>query len=591
MNRWLQCIAFSSLVLSMVLSARGQDSKRHIEYYRLVKGFVAEKRNAYGWAEGSGFASQNKWGQYTAFLMTTNARGERTFRIEHYLPNPDGKTSQGSTMYLLEGSERALLIDTANPAKFTPGVNDLKTVVRYLLGHEDDGSVKKKPLDFVVANTHNHPDHIGENELFSDRTVYYMDLDWPVSAPANYVPIREGGGPTNHGSGTAVSAIDLGDRRVVAVAIPPHSPGSTAYLDAENRMIFTGDAIGSSWPYLQAGPLSVYQESIHHLENVTRPYPDLIVFPAHFYQIKAWQRGKSPLNGRPLDRQYIKDMAALADGVLDGTTIGEPFFASEAAFWATKGTAQMVYTLPNFYRPGENGTSYHAVRIPGNFVAESAGAPQDRPMTAIASNGVSFFLIHDQAGESMFLLRGSKEALLIGTGGGEPGLEPFIRSLIGDLPLAVAVLDKDPRQTGGLAQLHPTVIYVADAKVLNGIPATVLSDGAKIDLGSDGEGSPLALDVSTFRSDGVQNMALSTKKGHVLFAGNVFERKEQPSVRRWEPTPTPEADKAARQEWYAKVKDQLKVVYLATSTRWFSDAAWLEKTPGLAGPRTAAPDR
>ena len=591
MNRSLQCIAYISLILSMVLSARGQDSERHIDYYRVVKGFVAEKRNGYGWAEGSGFASENRWGQYTAFLMTTNARGQRTFRIEHYLPNADGKTSQGSTMYLLEGSERALLIDTANPAKFTPGVNDLKTVVRYLLGHDDDGSVKKKPLDFVVANTHNHPDHIGENELFSDRTVYYMDLDWPVTAPANYVPIREGGGPTNHGIGTATSAIDLGDRRVVAVAIPPHTPGSTGYLDAENRMLFTGDAIGSSWPYLQWGPLSVYRESIHHLEDVTRPYPDMIVFPAHFYQIEAWQRGKPPINGRPLDRQYITDMKALADGVLEGTIIGEPFFSSDDAYWATNGSAQMVFTLPNFYRPGENGTSYHAVRIPGNFVAESAGAPQDPPMTAVASNGLRFFLIHDNAGESMFLLRGSKEALLIGTGGGEAGLEPFLRSLVGDLPLSVAVLDKDPRQTGGLAQLHPQAIYVADVKVLNGIPATILSDGAKIDLGTDEEGSPLTLDVSTFHSDGVNNMALSTEKGRVLFAGNVFERKEQPIVRRWEAAPTPEADKAGRLDWYTKIKDHLGIVYLATNTRWFSDAAWLEKTPGLAGSQTPAPTR
>ena len=51
--------------------------------------------------------------------MATNALGQRTFRIEHYLPNPGQRTAQGSTMYLLEGSSRALLIDTANPAKFT----------------------------------------------------------------------------------------------------------------------------------------------------------------------------------------------------------------------------------------------------------------------------------------------------------------------------------------------------------------------------------------------------------------------------------------------------------------------------------------
>jgi hypothetical protein len=86
-------------------------------------------------------------------------------------------------------------------------------------------------------------------------------------------------------------------------------------------------------------------------------------------------------------------------------------------------------------------------------------------------------------------------------------------------------------------------------------------------------------------------MALSTEKGRVLFAGNVFERKEQPPVKRWEPATAPEADQAARREWYAKVKDQFNIVYLATNTRWFSDAAWLEKTPGLADSQTASPVR
>ena len=52
-------------------------------------------------------------------------------------------------------------------------MNDLKTVVRHLLGHENDGQARAHPLDFVVAITHNHPDHIGENGRMSDRTIYY----------------------------------------------------------------------------------------------------------------------------------------------------------------------------------------------------------------------------------------------------------------------------------------------------------------------------------------------------------------------------------------------------------------------------------
>jgi len=553
------------------------DQQPRIEYYRVAKGFIAETKNSYGWAKGTGFATENPWGQYTAYLMLTNAQGQRTWRIEHYLPwtpgpflsIPDPDTSQGSTMYLLEGSGRALLIDTANPAKAVEGVNDLKTVVRYLLGHENDGQTRAHPLDFVVAITHNHPDHIGENKRMSDRTIYYPDLDWPAQPPPNYVPIREGGGPTNHGNGVAVSQIDLGKRLISAVAIPPHSTGSTGYLDAENQLIITGDAIGSAWPYIQMGPLSRYAQSVHHVEEVTRPYPDLAVLPAHFYQTAAWARGRAPLNGRPLDRQYITDMAALAVGVLAGTITGEPFFASVESYWAKNDSAQLVYSPRTLYRLGETGQPYHAVRIPGNFKRDAGVASFDTRIDAISRIQSDFYLIRDSAGESLFLLYGSKSALLIGTGGGEPGLAAFVHSLVGDLPLDVAILDRDPRQSGGLGQLRPGHLYVAAAYVLNGVPATVLRDGAPIYLGLNHAGQPLTLEATSFQSDGVANLALLDVADRVLFVGNAFEPLPSPPTRMMIQLSKPEEDQAARSTWVTKMGGRFDLVYLASNTRWY----------------------
>ncbi len=565
------------------LSLYAADQQPRLEYYRVAKGFLPELKNSYGWAKGTGFATENPWGQYTAFLMLTNARGQRTWRIEHYLPFtpgpyvsiPDPDTSQGSTMYLLEGSSRALLIDTANPAKAIEGVNDLKTVVRHLLGHENDGQPRAHPLDFVVAITHNHPDHIGENGRMSDRTIYYPDLDWPAQAPPNYVPIREGGGPTNHGNGTAVSQIDLGNRLISAVAIPPHSAGSTAYLDAENRLFVTGDAIGSAWPYIQMGPVSRYDQSIHHVEEVTRPYPDLAVLPAHFYQTGAWARGRAPLNGRPLDRQYITDMTALADGVLAGTITGEPFFAGPEAYWAKNDSAQMVYSLSTLYRPGEAGESYHAVAIPGNFKRDTGVASFDTRIDAISKIQSDFYLIRDSAGETLFLLHGSTSALLIGTGGGGPGLAGFLHSLIGDVPLDAAVLDRDPRQSGGLAQLRPRHIYAAASNVLNGVPATVLPDGTSIDLGLNHAGRPLILEAASFQSDGAANLSLLNVADRVLFAGNAFEKQAAPP-RMMRQVGKPEEDQAARSAWMTKMNGRFDLVYLGSNARWYSTPKDLE---------------
>ena len=574
-------MAIALALASVTLLAADQQSR--IEYYRVAKGFIPETKNSYGWAKGTGFAAENPWGQYTAYLMLTNGQRQRTWRIEHYLPwtpgpyvsIPDPDTSQGSTMYLLEGSSRALLIDTANPAKAVDGVNDLKTVVRYLLGHENDGQPRAHPLDFVVAITHNHPDHIGENRRMSDRTIYYPDLDWPAQAPPNYVPVREGGGPTNHGNGMAVSQIDLGNRLISAVAIPPHSTGSTAYLDAENGLFVTGDAIGSAWPYVQMGPLSQYAQSVHHIEEVTRPYPGLAVLPAHFYQTAAWARGRAPLNGRPLDRQYITDMATLADGVLAGAITGEPFFAGVEAYWAKHDTAQMVYSLSTLYRPGEAGQPYHAVRIPGNFKRDTGMASFDPRIDAISRIQSDFYLIRESAGETLFLLYGSKSALLIGTGGGAPGIAAFLHSLIGDLPLDAAILDRDPRQSGGLAQLRPRHIYVAAANVLNGVPATVIGDGTTIDLGLNHAGQPLTLEAASFQSNGVANLALLNAADRLLFAGNAFEKQPAPA-RMTAQISKPEEDQAARSAWITKMNGRFDLIYLASNPRWYDTSKDLE---------------
>lgn len=586
MKPTLFCASTASIALTCFLLCAADQPQSRLDYYHVANGFLPEVKNSYGWAKGSGFATKNPWGQYTAYLMLTSANGQRTWRIEHYLPwtpgpyvsIPDSDTSQGSTMYLLEGSDRALLIDTANPAKATDGVDDLKTVVRHLLGHESDGTPRAHPLDFVVAITHNHPDHIGENKRMSDRTIYYPDLDWPAQPPPNYVPIREGGGPTNHGGGTAVSQIDLGHRLITALAIPPHSTGSTAYLDAENRLLFTGDAIGSAWPYLQGGPLSRFDQSIHHVEEVTREYPDLAVLPAHFYQIGAWARGRAPLNGRPLDRQYITDMAALADGVLAGTISGEPFFAGVDTYWAKNDSAQMVYSLATLYRTGEAGQPYHAVRIPGHFKRDTGMPFFDPRIEAIAALHSDFFLIRDNAPETLFLLRGSKSCLLIGTGSGNPGLAAFLRPLVGDLPLDVAILDRDPRQAGGLAQLAPRHLYVGASNVLNGIPATVLADGATIDLGLNQDGQPLMLEASTFPTGGYVNLTLLNAADRVLFAGNGLQKPAatgQPN-RMMQPLSTPQEDQAARSAWLSKMKARFDLAYVASNTRWHNTATDVE---------------
>ena len=201
----------------------------------------------------------------------------------------------------------------------------------------------------------------------SDRTVYYPDLDWPRNnAPANYIPIREGGGTTTHGNGAAVGEITLGGRTIRAISLYEHTPGSTGYLDTENNLIATGDAIGSGYVWAHFGLISQYAETVRHLQDVLRPMNNPAVLPAHFYQVDEASRGPAPIRGRPLDKQYVDDEVAAAEGVLNGTVVGEPYgTVGRNVVIAKVDTGQMTYGLNTLFPPNTADRAYHAIQIPG----------------------------------------------------------------------------------------------------------------------------------------------------------------------------------------------------------------------------------
>jgi glyoxylase-like metal-dependent hydrolase (beta-lactamase superfamily II) len=577
----LMCAAAIALVGQPVrgTAASAPAPRTGIRFDAVVPGFLPMVVDDDGFPKGTGFAGVNRWGQYTAYLLATNARGQRTWRIEDVLPNPASDMAQASTMYLLEGRDRALLIDTGLPARYREGVDDLKTVVRYLLAHENDGRVRLKPLDFVVANTHNHPDHIGENRLMQDRTVYYMDGDWPAVAPPNYMPIREGGGPTAHGSGKAVASIDLGGGRVLeAIAMPPHTAGSTGYLDRPNGLLFSGDAVGSAWPFLQASSLAVYDRTIHHLERLTRDMPSIMLLPAHFYQIAAWGRADPPLNGRPLDRNYILDQIALADGILAGDIDGEPFFSNQSTYWATHGTAKLVYALDRIAPDEGLPVSYHAARLKGSFRrAWASGLPVSSQDVLRSSDlGASVFLIRQSGGPSLYLLRGSSAALLVGTGRGAPGLARIVDRLREGRPLDVALLDGSADQIGGLSQLEPRTIYGPP-----GGPGTVaLADGQEIDLGKDDLGRPLEVEAQGFRVAGTTRLTLVAGEDGLLFSGDALGRRTGlPGFDGAEPVPfdisDPRAYAIGLSDWSSRTIGKYRALYSTGTADWFTNPQYV----------------
>lgn len=547
---------FAALGLAMAVASAAASAPATpvlpLDHDRLVPGFLREAFGTSGMATGAGWGPgvDNPWGAYTAYLIAQNARGQRTWRIENYLPG--GATAQGSTMYLLEGDQKALLIDTAQNTPEVEGKNDLVTVVKFLLGHENDAkTVRPSPLDFVVANTHSHGDHTGENARMADRTLYYPDGDWPrANAPANWVPAKEGGGPGREGRPAAVGQIELGNRLIEFIDIPEHTPGSMAYLDRANRMVATGDGIGSGYVWAHFGAISQYLQSVRHLRQVLEPYPDIAILPAHFYQVRGGARGRPPISGHLLDRAYVDNQIKAAQGVLDGTVAGAPYpTVGRDALIANVDTAGMVYTLSMLYRPGETPANVWRPARLNDGAAPDPAAARPSPVRS------EVYLLRGKE-VTAYLVKGASRALLIRTPGS---------AATANLDAAAA------RLAGGVA---------ITSAVLSGSGA--VAEGQTLDLGLDKAGRPLRFEAHALAGQ----MTLVDINDRLLFSGDALGT--QGTAEGLVLQSPLAAYSTALAAWRGKTDGAYDVVFTAGNYQWTTPPAFVDRLSdavkaGLAG--------
>ncbi|MGJ6978960.1 MBL fold metallo-hydrolase [Aestuariimicrobium soli] len=555
----------------------------------LVPGFLEIVRDEWGAPVGNAWAgATNPWGTYTAHRVHRTQDGLRTWRIDNYLPGApraDGSsTSQDSTCWLFEGHDRALLVDTAQNTAETMGVNDLTTVTHHLLGHDDDGSPRANPVDFDVSITHNHGDHTGKLFQMTTRTVYYPDLDWPrTPAPANWVPVRDDGGATVNGStGSTVKSIDLGGRTIQIVALYGHTPGSTGYLDVANKLIATGDALGSAfvWAQFASATTSTYVGMLRNLRALLTPLNGVALLPAHFDQLRMFSRGQAPLNGRIGDLDYVKDMITAAEGALDGSIAAEPYFhVGREAVWIGGGSSRLVYSLTNMY-PGGAGTvgDYHRVQIPSRYLLD----PWSEATYAYLRNiRTDLQLIRDHGNRSLYLMRGSKRALLIGTGVGSPGLLAFVRrTLAGSgVPLEVIVTSGDDDQLGGLEQFRGCTVHAFEGTDLGtGRTTGVVRHraGDVIDLGRDSSGRTVGLEVQPLPGHSSDAITLLDATSRVLFAGDALGTQGGSSAGLVLSSSDLAGYQAALSGWRAHTDGAFDTLYTAHNHQWFTRPAYVD---------------
>ncbi len=201
------------------------------------------------------------------------------------------ETADNTTMYILEGSERAMLIDTGTKC------TTLDEVVR---------KITTKPLDVVI--THLHPDHAGNICYFDSIYLHPADTvmmhEYRYNGKVNYV--KEG------------QVFDLGDTKVEVAYMPGHTPGSIVLLNRATGDCFSGDAFGSGQVWLQLEPhvpMTVYLQSCQRMRQLMEQGGICYIWCGHYPYVK-----------RCYDLEYIRKMEVLAKRLSVGDTEGtKPF--------------------------------------------------------------------------------------------------------------------------------------------------------------------------------------------------------------------------------------------------------------------------
>lgn len=214
-------------------------------------------------------------------------------------------------IYLVEGSEKALLIDTGC------GVGDLKELLSSLTS-----------LPIIVVNTHGHPDHVLGNVQFQNVHMAYEDTllleeyiktdsrklilenmlngqytpnfsidKWLNAKINNIIPIKNG------------HKFNLGDRDITVVSMPGHSAGCIGLLDEKEKLFFSGDSIGECdmWiHYNDSMPLNTFLKSIKHVRLISDKFDKIL--PGH---------NMSPIQSDIID-EIIHGVSKIVNGQLKG---------------------------------------------------------------------------------------------------------------------------------------------------------------------------------------------------------------------------------------------------------------------------------
>lgn len=232
----------------------------------------------------------------------------------------------GEQSYLIEGSEKALLIDGL------AGVGSLKAFVRELTD-----------LPVTLVNTHGHVDHIGADFEYGEAYIDPADIallyehsdremrlgfansgamfgplpveprldDVTVPGPIKTLPLKDG------------DIFDLGGVQLETISVPGHTRGTVVFLDRARGVVYSGDACNRNTLLFTEFSTSIeeYKESLLHFQSFEDAFE--LLWGGH--------------GGQAEKKSIIEDALALCDKIMAGTddavesvSIGRPCWYAKA---------------------------------------------------------------------------------------------------------------------------------------------------------------------------------------------------------------------------------------------------------------------
>ncbi len=206
-------------------------------------------------------------------------------QIDEHTWEGNGKLMSNETIYIIEGQEKAILLDMGTK------IEDLDKIVK---------GITSKPI--IPIATHVHPDHTGS-------AINYFPELWINAADMVNVESMMGDFKGKIHFLSDGQVFDLGGRQIEVVFAPGHTPGSSLFFDKEKKYGFSGDAFGSGNLLLTTN-FSTLLATTTRTEAYMKKFGITKMYPGHYMGA----------NAETLER--ITNMKNMSQEMLDGTRKG-----------------------------------------------------------------------------------------------------------------------------------------------------------------------------------------------------------------------------------------------------------------------------